>query len=143
MRLSIGFSANSHCPLLVKAKRPAVDARLGDLYMGFLYPTEEFKTWVDARTNVWHPKPMETMRESSLHVRYMTWMLRSSLFHSSLPALRYGYQTQTGVKYVLVLSDTSANDQNINGVGLRFMTYDMTISRMLGCPPKLCKPAFV
>merc|ERR1711871_1224441 len=60
----------------VKAKRAPVDARLGELYIGFLYPTEEYKT--------------------------------------------YGYQTQTNVKYVLVLSDTSANDQNINGFFKRF-----------------------
>lgn len=53
-----------------------VDSRLGDLYVGFLYPTEEYKT--------------------------------------------YGYQTQTNIKFILVLSDTSANDQNINGFFKRF-----------------------
>merc|ERR1712196_444362 len=54
----------------VKKNKAPVDARLGELYIGFLYPTEELKT--------------------------------------------YGYQTQTGVKYILVLSDTSANDGNIH-----------------------------
>lgn len=44
-------------------------------------------------------------------------MVTHALSHLLLQRhFRYGYQTQTNVKYVLVLSDTSANDQNINGV---------------------------
>eukprot|EP00656_Telonema_subtile_P028533 TRINITY_DN3103_c0_g1_i2.p1 TRINITY_DN3103_c0_g1~~TRINITY_DN3103_c0_g1_i2.p1 ORF type:complete len:147 (-),score=39.95 TRINITY_DN3103_c0_g1_i2:201-641(-) len=52
------------------------DTKLSMMYIGLLYPTEDYKT--------------------------------------------YGYMTQTGTKLVLVLTDTSANDHNINHFFKRF-----------------------
>eukprot|EP00658_Telonema_sp_P-2_P001645 TRINITY_DN1061_c0_g1_i2.p1 TRINITY_DN1061_c0_g1~~TRINITY_DN1061_c0_g1_i2.p1 ORF type:complete len:227 (+),score=74.80 TRINITY_DN1061_c0_g1_i2:98-682(+) len=55
---------------------PPTDQKLSKMYIGLLYPTEDYKT--------------------------------------------YGYMTQTGTKLVLVLTDTSANDGNINHFFKRF-----------------------
>merc|ERR1712166_552377 len=59
-----------------RTNNPPADQKLSKMYIGFLYPTEDYKT--------------------------------------------YGYMTQTGTKLVLVLTDTSANDGNINHFFKRF-----------------------